>query len=152
MISLAAIAIVLAGCGSDDAADTPTACLAPAADYVEALEAAPEAVRLAGGTAISDCLVEEQDAGALAEVGGSMVDAAERLNARVLRTDDRQATVALGYLVGAVQEGAAGTGGIHADLVLRLDAAARFTGERESFPASFERRFGGGYAAGQESG
>jgi hypothetical protein len=60
--------------------------------------------------------------------------------------------VRLGYLVGAVQEGAAATGGIHEDLVLRLDAAARFTGGRDAFGARFERAFGVGYAAGQEHG
>jgi hypothetical protein len=52
-----------------------------------------------------------------------------------------------------VQEGAASTGGIHEDLVIRLDTAARYTGRQGgAFPAAFERSFGEGYAAGQASG
>ena len=48
---------------------------------------------------------------------------------------------------------AAATGGIHRDLVLRLDAAARFPGPGgEPFGAAFERSFGEGYAAGQAGG
>ena len=62
------------------------------------------------------------------------------------------ASVQLGYLVGSVQEAASTTGGIHEDLVIRLDAAARFAGGDKAFPASFERSFGAGYAAGQASG
>ena len=144
--------MLLAGCGAEDAPDTPAACIAPASDYVAALADAPREVRLDGGTSISDCLVEEQEAGALGQVGGSLIDAAERLNAQVRRKMDADAIVELGYLVGAVQEAASKTGGIHADLVLRLDGAARFTGDDEPFPASFERAFGRGYAAGQASG
>lgn len=151
-ILLAVGALGVPGCGSDEPPETPTACLNPAADYVEALADAPGEVRLAGKTAISDCLVEEQEGGALAQVGGSLIDTAERLNARVRQTDDERAVVALGYLVGAVQEGASRTGGIHADLVLRLDSAARFTGGGEPFAADFEREFGRGYVAGQETG
>ena len=51
-----------------------------------------------------------------------------------------------------VQEGASSTGGIHKDLVIRLDAAARFTEGGEPLPVEFERAFGEGYAAGQASG
>jgi hypothetical protein len=61
--------------------------------------------------------------------------------------------VQLGYLVGAVQEAEASTGGIHRDLKLRLDSAARYTGpDDESFGAAFERSYGQGYAAGQAAG
>jgi hypothetical protein len=60
--------------------------------------------------------------------------------------------VDLGYLVGAVQRGASETGGIHADLVRRLDAAARFSEGGKPLPVSFERAFGQGYAAGQREG
>ena len=139
---------LLAGCGSDEA-DTPAACLAPARDYVEALEPAPEPVRLADSTPISDCLAPDQDPADVARVGEEMIDAATELNARARRDPSGEATVRLGYLIGAAQQGAAD---IHTDLLRRLDTAARFTEGGRPPPASFERAFGEGYAAGQESG
>ena len=55
--------------------------------------------------------------------------------------------------MGAVQEAEASTGGIHQDLKLRLDSAARYKGPGEKpFSAGFERAFGEGYAAGQTAG
>ncbi len=155
MLTLVAALAAVAGtgCGSADEPETPSACLEPAPSYLDALRAAPGEVRLAGTTAISDCLVEDQPSGALQTVGKSIIDAASELNREIRRSADTQATVELGYLVGAVQEGAASTGGIHRDLVIRLDAAARFTGSGdESFSAAFERAYGRGYAAGQASG
>jgi hypothetical protein len=145
---------LIAGCGgSSDEPQTPAACLAPGSAYLRALEAAPAEVRLDGATPISDCLVEDQPGGALQTVGKSVVDAATELNTQARRDPGGQGSVQLGYLVGAVQEGAASTGGIHQDLVLRLDAAARFTGEGgKPFPAEFERAYGEGYAAGQANG
>ncbi len=147
------MAIALGGCGSDDQPETPAACLQPADAYLRALEAAPGEVRLDGTTPISSCLVAEQPSGALQTVGKSVVDAATELNRRILRDPDPRTIVELGYLVGAVQEGASGTGGIHQDLVLRLDSAARYTGPGgKPFGAEFERSFGEGYAAGQARG
>jgi len=146
--------LAAAGCGSEDAPETPAACLTPASRYLAALEDAPGAVRLEGSVAISDCLVEEQAPGTLGAVGKSIVEAAKQLNREARRDPGGQASVELGYLVGAVQEGESRTGGIHADLVIRLDAAARFTGDGPpaSLGAEFERAFGEGYAAGQASG
>jgi hypothetical protein len=151
---LAGVLALLTGCGgSSDEPETPAACLGTADDYLAALESAPGEVRLDGTTPISDCLVEDQPGGALQTVGKSVVDAATELNAQARRDPAGQGTVQLGYLVGAVQEGASGTGGIHQDLVLRLDTAARFTGpDDKPFPAQFERAYGEGYAAGQAQG
>jgi hypothetical protein len=141
------------GCGSDDAAETPSACLGPARAYVDALEAAPAQVRIGGVTPISGCLVEDQAPGAQATVGEAMIATATRLNREVRRDPAGPEATQLGYLVGAVQEGASRTAGIHADLVRRLDSAARYAGGGNSaFPASFERAFGEGYAAGQATG
>ena len=78
VLLLVAVALVAAGCGSSDSATTPTACLAPPPAYLKALEGAPGAVRLGGETPISDCLVDNQSAGDLADVGASMVRAANR--------------------------------------------------------------------------
>ena len=145
--------VALAGCGSEDEPGTPAACLQPAEAYLRALEAAPGEVRLDGDTPISSCVVPDQPSGALQTVGKSVVDAATALNREVREDGSAQATVRLGYLVGAVQEGAADTGGIHRDLILRLDSAARFTGpDGKPFGAGFERSFGEGYAAGQADG
>ena len=127
----AAALIALVGCGSSEPQPTPAACLAPAADYLAALRAAPGEVRLAGPTPISSCFVAEQPTGALQTVGGAVIGAATELN-RMVREGDGGATVELGYLVGAVQEGASGTAGVHQDLVLRLDSAARYPGPRGS--------------------
>jgi hypothetical protein len=144
--------LLIAGCGGDDDEVAPTACLGGQEDYLAALEGAPEEVRLEGSASISDCIVEGQDGGELAQVGEGMVGAATELN-RLARQDPAGPdTARLGYLVGAVQEAASTTGGIHEDLVIRLDAAARFTGGERALPASFERAFGTGYAAGQASG
>jgi hypothetical protein len=150
VVLLASIALI-AGCGSDGA-ETPAACLGPAGTYLEALEEAPGEVRLEGTTAISDCLVPSQDGGELSQVGSATVGAATRLNSEARRAPSGDATVQLGYLVGAVQEGAAETGGIHADLVRRLDTAARSNEGDRSFSAAFERTFGEGYAAAQRGG
>ena len=151
-IILAGALLVAAGCGSDREAETPAACLSPASTFLDALEAAPEDVRLEGSTPISDCLVPGQDGGPLATTGQAMVEAANNLNRDVRRSFQREEMIELGYLIGAVQRGAAETEGIHEDLVRRLDAAARYAGDDEVFPASFERAFGAGYAAGLERG
>jgi hypothetical protein len=149
---IAALAAV-SGCGSDDSPETPSACLQSPRVYLTALESAPGEVQLDGTTPISSCLIEDQPSGALQTVGKSVIGAATELNGEVLRGPDPRAIVELGYLVGAVQEGASGTAGIHQDLVRRLDAAARYTGPSgKPFGAGFERSFGEGYAAGQASG
>jgi len=154
-ITLAGVlaALALASCGSDEPPATPAACSSPASAYLTALKAAPGEVRLGGTTPISDCLVEEQEPGQIATVGASIIATATELNRRVRRHPEPPAIVQLGYLVGAVQEAEATTGGIHQDLKLRLDSAARYSGpDAKPFSAEFERSYGEGYAAGQASG
>jgi hypothetical protein len=157
-LAIAAVALgALVGCGDDDEAETPAACLAPASAYLEALEAAPQPVLVDGSTPISDCLVADQAPAEQGQVGEELIKAATKLNADARRDPSGDATVQLGYLIGAAQQGAAesgGTesGGIHTDLLRRLDSAARFSEGGKQLPASFERAFGEGYAAGQEGG
>lgn len=156
-LSIAALAAVavFTGCGGEDdeAAQTPAACLGSPAVYLEALDAAPQPVRLDGDTPISSCLVDEQEPGAQGTVGKAVIDAATQLNREVRSDPDPQTTLELGYLVGAVERGAASSGGIHEDLRLRINTAARFTPEGEPpFGAEFERAFGEGYAAAQADG
>ena len=142
--------LALGGCGSDDAPETPAACLAPAAQYLEALEQAPREALL-GSTPIGECLVAEQEPGALESVGQSLVTAATRLNELARRNPGGEAALRLGYLSGAVDGAAESTGGIHQDLRLRLASAARFLPGGGTLPASFERAFAEGYAAGRAS-
>jgi hypothetical protein len=144
--------LLMAGCGSSSESSTPTACLAPAGHYVKALRAAPGEVRLSGGTAISDCLGATQGAGELANVGRTVIQVATALNAEARRNPGGQATVMLGYLAGAVHEGASHAQGADTDLVRRLDAAARYEPGGGVPSAAFERAFGKGYAAGEQSG
>jgi hypothetical protein len=153
-VSLTALGIaatLIAGCSSEEA-DAPASCLVPASEYRRALAAAPGEVRLEGTTPISDCLVADQDPAELGQIGEELIGAATRLNAAARRDPSGAATVQLGYLVGAVQQGASESAGVHTDLLRRLDAAARFNEGGAPLPASFERAFGRGYAAGQESG
>jgi hypothetical protein len=146
---LVPVLAVLAGCGSGDGDETPVACLVPASDYLEALGSAPGSVRLAEETPISDCVTSGQASADLNQVGQSVIQAATKLNAEARADPSGHSTVELGYLVGAVQEGASAT---EMDLVRRLDAAARFNEGGKALGAAFERAFGRGYAAGQETG
>ena len=150
LVALAAAAAIV-GCASEKP-ETPAACLAPAKDYAAALEAAPQPVRLADGTSISECLVADQSPADISSVGQELIAAATRLNAEAKQDPPGEASVELGYLIGAAQEAGSETAGLHTDLLRRLDSAARFNEGGAPLPASFERAFGEGYAAGQENG
>ncbi len=148
-IALIAIAVVaVAGCGAKKNDLAPAACLVTNQGYLRALTRAPGEVRLAGTTQISSCLVPEQNAGQLANIGREMIVAATKLNAEARRGSE-PAALQLGYLIGAVAKGA---DAIHTDLVRRLNSAARFSQTGGTLSASFERAFGRGYAAGHTSG
>src|SRR4051794_22978975 len=95
VIAISALAI-LVGCGSTDSS-TPVACLGGAGPYLVALKSAPGAVELKGETPISDCLVENQPGGDLANVGTAMVAAATKLNAGARAKPGGAADVELGY-------------------------------------------------------
>jgi hypothetical protein len=141
-------ATAVAGCGTEKDDLAPAACLATNRGYLRALEQAPGEVRLAGTTPISDCLVPEQDAGQLSNIGQEMIVAATKLNAEARQGSD-PAALQLGYLIGAASQGA---DAIHTDLVRRLNSSAQFSETGDSLPASFQRAFGRGYAAGQREG
>jgi hypothetical protein len=148
-LALVLVALAAAGCGAKKNDLAPAACLVSNRGYLHALQAAPGPVRLAETTPISGCLVPEQDAGQLANIGHEMVIAATKLNTQARQDPGGPATVQLGYLIGAVSKGA---DPIHTDLVRRLNASARFSQSGGTLPASFERAFGRGYAAGHSSG
>jgi hypothetical protein len=142
----------LAACGSSDPEPTPTACLAGSDAYLAALGDGAERALLEGSVPISDCLVADQSAGEINTVGEAMVLAATELNRRVQRRPAGASARQLGYLVGSIEEGASATGGIHTDLVRRVNSAARFSEDEGTLPASFERAFGEAYAAARASG
>ncbi|HEU5142269.1 MAG TPA: hypothetical protein VFU04_03830 [Solirubrobacterales bacterium] len=153
-IALFLVVLMLAsGCGNSTDDSTPVACLDGPAAYLNALAAAPGEVRLGGEVPISDCLAENQQGGDLATVGTSMVEAATALNREARTEPGGEAAARLGYLLGAVGRGAEETEGIHADLLRRLDAAARYSpaGGRPS-SAAFQRAYQRGYEAGAERG
>jgi hypothetical protein len=152
VVPLALLAFAGAGCGSASSGATPVACLAPAPSYLRALGTAPGSVRLGGETPISDCLVDNQSGGDLADMGASMVRAATLLSAGARKDPGGAQTLRLGYLVGAVQAGAADTSGIHTDLVRRLEASARYAKPRPPAGHSFDRAYARGYAAGRSGG
>jgi hypothetical protein len=150
---VAAVIAVLAsaGCGKQDDS-TPVACLAGSAAYVEALAAAPGAVRLGNETPISECLAENQQGGDLATVGTALIEAATELNAEARTEPGGDANLQLGYLIGAAERGAESTEGIHTDLIRRLIVAARYAPGRQPLPPAFLATYRQGYDAGHEQG
>ena len=145
----ACVAVLAASCSGDDDEGTPDRVPGRERGVRRRPPAAPGEVAFEDGTEISECLPPDQSGGDLANVGEEMIAAATALNAQARENPTGAAAVQLGYLVGAVENGA---DGIHADLVRRLNSAARFTPGGGLLPAEFERTFGEGYNVGQDSG
>lgn len=152
-LALAALSLGLlaGGCGGPGDS-TPVACLEGAPAYLRALQGAPGEVELGGTTPISDCLARNQSGGDLATVGEAMLTATTRLNAAARAEPGGAANLRLGYLLGAAERGAEGTEGIHAELLRRLTAAARYSPDNRPLPATFYRAYRAGYSAGNEHG
>ena len=151
LVALAAATLAV-GCGRNQSDETPAACLDGAGAYARALAAAPGAVRLAGDTPISDCLAENQDGGDLASVGEAMVETATKLNTEARAEPGSDASLQLGYLLGAAQRGADKTEGIHTDLVRRLTVAARYAPGSHPLPRAFLATYREGFDAGHAQG
>ena len=146
-----AMALLASGCGGPDDA-TPVACLDGASAYLGALDDAPGKVRLSGEVPISDCLAQNQTGGDLATVGAAMLTATTKLNTEARAGPGGSANLQLGYLLGAAQRGADGTEGIHAELIRRLSAAARYSPDNRPLPPAFREAYRRGYGAGHERG
>lgn len=151
IVFAAAVCFGALGCGKPSDS-TPVACLEGPGAYVKALVNAPDAVELQGETLISECLAENQQAGDLATVGTAMVAAATRLNAEARAEPGGDASLQLGYLLGAAERGAEGTNGIHTDLIRRLSSAARYSPDNRPLPAAFLNTYREGFDAGQAGG
>ena len=151
IVFAAATCMLAAGCG-EPSDSTPVACLEGTGAYVKALADAPGVVKLQGGTLISECLAENQQAGDLAAVGTALVAATTRLNAEARGEPGGDANLRLGYLLGAAERGAEGTDGIHTDLIRRLSAAARYSPDNRPLPPAFLSTYREGFDAGQARG
>ncbi len=152
-VALACLAALAgAGCGSQGDDSTPVACLEGEAAYLVALRAAPGEVKLAGETPISECLAENQQAGALATVGETLIATATKLNADARVEPGGDANLQLGYLLGAAQRGADRTEGIHSDLIRRLTVAARFAPGTQPLGKAFLATYARGFDAGHANG
>ena len=146
-----ALALFAAGCGGTDD-ETPIACLEGEGVYLAALEEAPGEVRLRGETPISDCLAANQTGADLAEVGTAMLAAATELNAEARAQPGGEANFQLGYLLGAAEWGGEESEGIHAELIRRLSAAARYSPDNRPLPPAFTRAYREGFDAGRSDG
>jgi hypothetical protein len=147
----AALAALLAGCGKGEPT-TPVACFEGPGAYAKALAAAPGEVRVGGETPISECLAEEQDPGELAQVGEALIETATRLNAEAREEPNGPTALELGYLVGAAKRGSEETEGIHAELLRRLEVAARYAPGTQplspQFLAAYRKGFDDGHSEG----
>ena len=148
---LAPLALLAGGCGGPDDA-TPIACLEGPGPYLAALGNAPGQVRLSGEVPISECLTQNQAGGDLATVGAAMVVAATRLDVEARANPGNEASLQLGYLLGAAQRGAERTEGIHAELIRRLTAAARYSPDNRPLPPQFAHSYRRGFDAGMTRG
>jgi hypothetical protein len=135
---LLALALLAPGCGGSDDS-TPVACLEGPAFYL---------TKGQDGVRISDCLSENQSGGDLANVGAAMLAATTKLNTEARAEPGGAANLQLGYLLGAAQRGSEDTEGIHAELLRRLAAAARYSPENRPLPPAFQRTYRRGYEAG----
>jgi hypothetical protein len=150
-IAVACPTAVLVGCGSADDS-TPVACLEGASAYERALKAAPDEVLLEGETLISECITRNQSSGDLSRVGEAMLETATALNAEAREDPGGDASLQLGYLLGAVQRGSEESEGIHSDLLRRLVVAARFAPGKQPLPPEFVRAYREGFDAGRAGG
>jgi hypothetical protein len=150
MIAVVFAATTLSACGGSEPEATPAACLGGADAYLQALEADPTGATL-DGTPISDCLIKEQTAADVSTVGSALIETATRLEGEADRDPGGDATVALGYLVGSVDEASADTAGIHTALVRRIDSTVRASG-RGGAADEFQAAFDEGYEAARAAG
>lgn len=150
-IAALSLGLIATGCGGPDDS-TPVACLERAPAYLHALQDAPGEVELDSTTPISDCLAQNQTGGDLATVGDAMLAATTKLNAESRAEPGGAANLQLGYLLGAAQRGADSTEGIHAELIRRLSAAARYSPDNQPLPATFLDAYQRGFDAGRARG
>jgi len=141
----AVAAACTSGCGGGQD-PPPTACSDGARTVLGALQRAPGAVTLEGGTLISTCVRRSLDTGQIQTLGFTYLAAANS-ELRLMPHSDA-AALQLGFLVGAVRRGANKTNGVQLELVRRLDQVAGVGGPPGPRRAAYRR----GMAAGEDHG
>ena len=116
------LAALVAGCGQSRPDPLPPACTDGPDQVLRALRHAPDGVALSDGTKLSDCVRQAFDDAELQQLGYAFTPAADRLAARATPA----AAFQLGYLLGAVRQGAGQTNGVHLELVRRLENTVTF--------------------------
>ncbi len=144
---LAVATLLLAGCSAAEPETMPASCFSDAEVYARALQAAPDAVRLPDGTAISTCVELASQPADLQNLGAGATRAADQLGRRA--DEDPRAALELGYLVGAVQRGADRTNGTQLELAFRIGRAAGALGMP---PPQIARALERGIADGERTG
>ena len=137
------IGAAVSSCGAEHR-PLSAACTQRPETIERALATAPGPVALADGTRLSDCVTRARSDADLQSVGTVITRAADDLAARAAH--DPHAAIALGYLIGAAHRGAAKTNGIHAELVHRVEQAARTVADTRA--AALERGVRAGEARG----
>src|SRR5688500_490535 len=106
------------GCGREER-PLPAACTAGSGQIAHALRRAPAPVTLGDGTRLSVCVERARTDADIQTVGALYTQVATGLSAHVQTSNT--AAVRLGYLIGAARRGARHTGGIHLELLRRLE-------------------------------
>lgn len=147
LLVAALLALLLAGCATQEDEPMPAACFAAPARVVQALERAPAAVRLAGDTRLSTCVSRAREDGELQALGRALTAAADTLRARV--ASDPAAAAGLGYLTAAVRAGVATNQGLATQLGRKVGSAAALPAGAS---AAARAALAGGLRAGASSG
>lgn len=137
------VGLLLGGCG-EQTQPTPVVCREGPDEVRTALRSAPDPVRL-DGVALSACLGDETDGGALRDVGSAYLVVAIELADRAAREPEGSAALQLGYLAGALRRSAAGAQGVGYELGRRIRAEI---GRVDTNSTAFRR----GLRAGRRSG
>jgi hypothetical protein len=145
-VATVAVALVVGGCGDDEERGFPTACNDSVPAIRDALAKAPEPVKLYDGTRLSTCVERARTGADIQTLGALYTATADALVAEMPRSD--AAALRLGYLVGATHRGAAGTSGLHSELIRRLENSTALDGAPPARRAAYRR----GYAAGRSGG
>jgi hypothetical protein len=144
-LALLAIALSAGGCSSrDDERAVPVGCKEGPDSVRTALARAPARVELSG-TLLSECFTRGAEGADLQQVGASYLSVAAGLSDQARLRPNGAPALRLGYLVGAARRGAAGTQGVHEELVRRIEQELNGI---DTHAAAYRR----GYEAGRSRG
>ncbi len=142
---LAVTAAAAGGCGREER-PLPAACTAGSSHIAQALRRAPAPVTLGDGTRLSMCVARARTDADIQTVGALYTEVATDLSAQVQTSNT--AALRLGYLIGGARRGARRTGGVHLELVRRLEQSVGLDGVPPHRRAAFRH----GLAAGSRTG